>query len=67
MHFSNDTISKLEFSIYAAASIIELLKRQRDAVGLSLFNAKLELHTQGNDAPICRLKPRIKRLQGTIP
>ncbi|NDC28948.1 MAG: DUF58 domain-containing protein, partial [Crocinitomicaceae bacterium] len=50
MHFSNDTISKLEFSIYAAASIIELLKRQRDAVGLSLFNAELELHTQGKSS-----------------
>lgn len=50
MHFSNETISKLEFSIYAAASIIELLKRQRDAVGLSLFNAELELHTQGKSS-----------------
>jgi uncharacterized protein (DUF58 family) len=50
MHFSNETISKLEFSIYAAASIIELLKRQRDAVGLSLFNSELELHTQGKSS-----------------
>lgn len=38
-------ISKLEYSIYSAASLIELLKRQRDAIGLSLFTDKLELHT----------------------
>lgn len=37
--------TKLSFSVYAAASIIELLKRQRDAVGLSLFTDKINLHT----------------------
>lgn len=37
--------NKLSFSIYAAASLIELLKRQRDAVGLSLFTDKVILHT----------------------
>ena len=39
------TLSKLEYSIYCIASLIELLKRQRDAVGLSLFTDKLNLHT----------------------
>lgn len=38
-------MNKLRFSTYAAASLIELLKRQRDAVGLSFFNDELELHT----------------------
>jgi uncharacterized protein (DUF58 family) len=37
--------TKLSFSIYAAASFIELLKRQRDAVGITLFTDKVELHT----------------------
>ncbi|MCJ8288915.1 MAG: DUF58 domain-containing protein [Crocinitomicaceae bacterium] len=37
--------NKLEFSVYAAASIIELLRKQRDAVGLSLFTDKLNIHT----------------------
>lgn len=37
--------NKLRFSIYAAASLIELLKKQRDAVGISLFTDKLDLHT----------------------
>ena len=38
-------LTKFEFSVYAAASLIELLKRQRDAVGLSFFSDYLELHT----------------------
>jgi uncharacterized protein (DUF58 family) len=37
--------SKLEFSMLAAASIQDLMKRQRDAVGLSFFDEKLTLHT----------------------
>jgi len=41
----NSTLTKYEFSTYAAASLIELLKRQRDAVGLSLFSDTLKLHT----------------------
>ncbi len=42
--------TKLSFSIYAAASIIELLKRQRDAVGLSLFTDKVDLHTEAKSS-----------------
>ena len=35
MYFPKDAkLNKLDFSIYAAASLIELLKMQRDAVGL---------------------------------
>ncbi|MFM6947258.1 MAG: DUF58 domain-containing protein [Flavobacteriales bacterium] len=45
MYFPKDAVHKLEFSIYAAASLIELLKRQRDAVGLSIFDEQLSLHT----------------------
>lgn len=37
--------TKLSFSVYAAASLIELMKKQRDAVGISLFTDKLDLHT----------------------
>ncbi|CAN0222869.1 unnamed protein product [Chrysoparadoxa australica] len=35
----------MQFSVYAVASLIELLKRQRDAIGLSLFDEQLNLHT----------------------
>lgn len=45
LYRGENTLSKLEFSFLAAASIAELLKRQRDAVGLSLFADKLGLHT----------------------
>lgn len=46
MYYSgNNSLSKLAFSVLAAASLSELLKRQRDAVGLSLFHDELFLHT----------------------
>lgn len=41
-----DQFNKIKFSVYAAAALIELFKRQRDAVGLSLFADELDLHTQ---------------------
>jgi uncharacterized protein (DUF58 family) len=50
MYFEKDGVSKFEFSVYAAASIIELLRRQRDAVGLTFFSDKIELHTQAKSS-----------------
>lgn len=44
-------MNKLEFSVYAAASFIELFKKQRDAVGVSLFTENLDLHTQAKSSP----------------
>src|ERR1035437_4344879 len=37
---------KLSFSVHAAAALSYLLKKQRDAVGLTVFSDKVELHTQ---------------------
>lgn len=37
--------SKLFFSVFCAASLIYLLRRQRDAAGLTFFSDKIELHT----------------------
>jgi uncharacterized protein (DUF58 family) len=37
--------NKLLFAIYASAVMMSLLKKQRDAVGLSIYADKLELHT----------------------
>lgn len=52
MHYrAKNGLSKLEFSCVAAASIASLLKKQRDAVGLSLFNTKLDLHTPAKSSP----------------
>ncbi len=44
--------NKIFFSVYAAAVLMQIFKSQRDAVGLSLFSDKLELHTaaRGGDA-----------------
>jgi uncharacterized protein (DUF58 family) len=44
-HPTLETPNKLLFSIYASAVMINLLKKQRDAVGLSVFTDKLEVHT----------------------
>jgi uncharacterized protein (DUF58 family) len=52
MYFpQNGSITKYEFSVYAAASFIELLKKQRDAIGLSIITDKIELHTQAKSSP----------------
>jgi uncharacterized protein (DUF58 family) len=40
------TANKLAFSVYSAAAIIYLLRKQRDAVGLSLFSDEIEFHSQ---------------------
>ncbi len=42
----NKVQSKLFFSILCAASLIHLLRKQRDAFGLSFMSDSLELHTQ---------------------
>ncbi len=47
MYFPKDQdFNKMKFSVYAIASLIELMKKQRDAVGLSKFSNKLDLHTK---------------------
>ncbi|MCI5057110.1 MAG: DUF58 domain-containing protein [Flavobacteriales bacterium] len=38
-------LNKIQYSIYCAAAIIKLLRKQRDAVGLSIFSDKLDLQT----------------------
>jgi len=43
---SIDNPNKITFSVYAAAALVQLFKKQRDAFGLSLFSDKIELFTQ---------------------
>ena len=38
--------NKIGFSILAAAALMNLFKRQRDAVGLSVFSDKVQIHTR---------------------
>ena len=44
-HGDIDHPNKITFSVYAAAILIELLHRQRDAFGLSLFSQQIDLQT----------------------
>jgi len=44
--FGEEHFNKIKFSVYAAAALIELLRRQRDAVGISLFDSTLNLHSR---------------------
>jgi len=37
--------NKLAFSVYSAAALIYLLRKQRDAVGLTLFSDEIEFHS----------------------
>ncbi len=43
-------VNKITFSVYCAAALSYLLKKQRDAVGLSVFSDKVELHTQAKSS-----------------
>lgn len=44
--------NKIKFSIYAAASLVQLLRRQRDAIGLSLFSEDVALHTRAKSSSV---------------
>ena len=45
MYFPNEKYNKLSFAVQSTAALIYLLKRQRDAFGLSLFGDELTLNT----------------------
>lgn len=49
---SFDKPNKITFSIYAAAALMNLLRRQRDAVGLSIFSEQLELSTEAKSSSV---------------
>lgn len=46
MFYPEKTNAKLRFSVLAAASVFNLLKKQRDACGLTLFSEKLNYHSE---------------------
>lgn len=45
-------INKLQFSALAAASLMNLFKKQRDAFGLSLFDEDVKVHTKARSSSI---------------
>jgi uncharacterized protein (DUF58 family) len=44
--------NKITFSVYVAASLIYLFRKQRDAAGISIFSDSVELHTQSKSSSI---------------
>ena len=48
----NSELNKFEFSAIAAASLMNLLKKQRDAFGLSLFDTDLTVHTKAKSSTV---------------
>lgn len=44
--------NKLKFSVYSAAAMCELLKQQRDAFGLTLFNTTITKHLPAKGSPL---------------
>ena len=59
-------VNKLNFSVYAAAALNELLKQQRDAVGLTFFNNSIDLHLPAKALRLRQLVD-LKRFLATIP
>ena len=51
-YHDNKKISKLVFSVVSAAALIHLLRRQRDAVGLTLFSNQIDLQTPSRLSPV---------------
>lgn len=51
MYFPEEKASKLRFSVYAAAALMQLFKRQRDAVGLTTFSEQVDLSLKARSNP----------------
>ncbi|MES3018528.1 MAG: DUF58 domain-containing protein [Bacteroidota bacterium] len=52
MYYPEKHFNKLLFSVYSAASLMYLFKKQRDAFGLSCFSDKLELSTPAKSTTV---------------
>ncbi len=47
-----DNPNKLTFSIYAAAALISIMKKQRDAIGITLFSDNIDLHSRARSSTV---------------
>ena len=55
MYFPEDAkggMNKMKFSAYAAAALVNLLKRQRDAAGLSIFSDEVKVNTAARSSAV---------------
>ena len=65
MLFSGENkLSKLQFSVYAAASLVQMMKSQRDATGLTVFSEKIDLQlpSKSNNLHIKLLFKELEKL-----
>ncbi len=69
--YQSDKVSKLHFSVYCAAALIHLLRKQRDASGICLFGDRIETLTDAklNSTHIQMLYAHLQGLlqKGAIP
>jgi uncharacterized protein (DUF58 family) len=61
-HLNLEHPNKIYFSVYAAAAIMQIMKRQRDAVGLSLFSDAIDFHSQAKSNAV-HLKSLYRELE----
>ncbi|MES2514501.1 MAG: DUF58 domain-containing protein [Bacteroidota bacterium] len=47
----DNTLNKLSFSVYAAAALMQLLKNQRDAFGMTFFDSEIHKHFSAKANP----------------
>ncbi len=47
-----DNPNKIVFSVYAAAALISIMKKQRDSTGLSIFTNTVDLHTHSKSSSV---------------
>jgi uncharacterized protein (DUF58 family) len=66
---SIDQPNKITFSVYAAAALMNLMRRQRDAVGLKIFSDKIQLSTaaKSNSVHFKYLYSELEKMLEPIP
>jgi len=66
---SLDKPNKITFSVYAAAALMNLMKRQRDAVGLNIFSDKIEFGSgsKSNSVHFKYLYSQLEKMLEPIP
>jgi uncharacterized protein (DUF58 family) len=47
MYFPEKQFNKLQFSVFSSAALMQLMKKQRDAAGLTLFSDTMDWHANG--------------------
>ncbi len=50
-NFDIDRLNKIEFSVLAIAALMEILKKQRDALGLSIYSNEYEFYAKEKNNP----------------